>query len=630
MIISSSRSSQSQQLLIALILGVLAYVISQVVVLNCPLTTDEGSYLFQAHNFSRLQIALPAPAAKTMFFHEMNIMDDSVGWLSRYSPGHALWLTPGVLAGEPRFMVALAAVVSCLCISAAGIRLGLHKLMMPLLLLCSPFFLFMHATLLSHTSGLAAVSVMLWAYIRWKQEGKAFFAALAGLAWAFFFLNRSFSALLLAAPFGIDALVDLLRLRTARSLSTTLLFAVSAILGGILYLGYNYLAVGDPFTPTYLYYEPSDNLGFGSRHIQDGTVHHTLVRGIENLWQNLLLLDKWLFGIRTYFVLFVVCLVGGWRRRWSGLFLGVIVSVAVGYIFFWYKGVSYTGPVYYFELLPFILLSIGFGLQCLGQQSWIGSPHGKGIACLIGILCLFQVGSFFYAEGKKIRDQQATMSALHRVIESAPENSMVFVDTAYRGLHRHVKRGLAFNPQGEESDPLIALTGAVHPKVGYRSYPGKQYFHIQQDGEQFILQPLETSVPLNYSFSSTQAHSQVGQKRVTENGKGEIVIEQGDGSEVGYMVFGMYRYLVPGEYILAVDIEVTATESDKPVTIELAQDQGQSILIAKNLGDLKGGRYELPFTIEVIGEVEPRIHYGGSGSVTIGDMCIIEKQKPME
>lgn len=60
--------------------------------------------MFQARIFLEGALARPLPPLPHLFDHEMIILDERIGWLSRYSPGHPLWLMPGVAVGILRLM----------------------------------------------------------------------------------------------------------------------------------------------------------------------------------------------------------------------------------------------------------------------------------------------------------------------------------------------------------------------------------------------------------------------------------------------------------------------------------------------------------------------------------------------
>jgi hypothetical protein len=135
------------------------------------------------------------------------------GWLSRYPPAHSLWLLIGILAGAPHLAVSLAAGLSVWIFSSTARPVNLHPLLLAAIMVFSPYFLMMNGTLLSHTSALPASCLMLWAYISWKITKNKRYAFIAGMAWSWLFLNRTYTGLLIALPYALDAIFDLARNR---------------------------------------------------------------------------------------------------------------------------------------------------------------------------------------------------------------------------------------------------------------------------------------------------------------------------------------------------------------------------------------------------------------------------------
>lgn len=169
-------------LLFAVIGALLSWVSAHSIFLGVPTGSDENSYFFQANSFADGVISRDAPPFHDRFKQYMVILDDEAGWLSRYPPAHPLWLAPARWFGSVYVLTALAAALGVAFLCAAGLALGIPPLILALTLLPSPYFVFMYGTALSHTSGFMAVSILLWAYIRWQKGSGARFAVFAGLA----------------------------------------------------------------------------------------------------------------------------------------------------------------------------------------------------------------------------------------------------------------------------------------------------------------------------------------------------------------------------------------------------------------------------------------------------------------
>ena len=591
------------------------------VFLDAPITTDENAYLFQAHCFADGTLARPAPKPKRMFPHEMLIMDDQVGWLSRYPPGHAAWLTPGVLAGRPRIMVSLAALLSFLVMGRLGASLGLSRFLLPGLLLVSPYFLFMHGTLLSHTSGLLAVSIMLLSYVRLKQGGSVFFAVLAGLAWGALFLNRTYTAALVAVPFGLDALVDLARQRTARNLAGTLLFVLASGLGLAGYLLYNHLAVGDPWTPTYLYYQASDALGFGPRPPGQIPAVHTPAAGLRAMWDNLLLLDRWLFGFPGSLALILALGLFGWNRRWSPLCLAVPLCVWLGYVLFWFEGIRIVGPVYYFETLVFLLVLAGFGLQRLHDLAAVMS-RWRSLPVTFSWLVVACCSLLFSRQQAGVLRAWQEMGGQYRaLLAGAPANSLILAPRV-EGKH-YVSRGMAFNPRGLASDPLVAATGKLDRRILAGAFPERTPYDLVVDNGRLRLEPFVDKTPISYRFPVADTFCRTGENQGDTTAGRQRVARAGV-HPPDWLAFGATFWVGPGDYRLQVSLQMDGVRAEAPLMVDVVTDGGRRVLARRAVTEPGNSLVELVFQVSRSTRIEPRIYYNGTGTVVAKMMRILQ------
>ncbi len=618
---AGEAGSLKRQLLLiffAVLVGLVTFVVSQAVFQNAAITTDEHAYLMQAAAFSEGKIARPEPPASAFFLHEMMIMDSKVGWLSRYPPGHALWLVPGVILGQPRIMVSFAAALAVYVCANIGLLLGLPAFLLPLMLLCSPFFIFMNGTLLSHTSGLPAAALMLFCYVYWKEKNRPLFALFAGLAWSVLFLNRTYTGLLIALPFALDALWDLFKARNRATLSATFLFVISSSLGVLGYLYYNYLAVGDPLLPTYLYYAPSENLGFGMRHLDVLPFEHTFSLGVSYIRDNVLLLDKWLWGFPGSLVVVFFCTVFGWHKRWSLLCVLVCLSVPVGYVFFWFKGITTVGPVYYFELLPFLLLATGLGLGKLLRLP----KNGVSLPVVPVVLVVFAgLGlRFMYQQGCSLRAYQAIIGQYQRILKTAPRHSLILVER-FAGMHS-VEKGTSFNSRGLDSDPLMVAAGKQHPRLILDLFPSRQHFHLFRRGDRLLLEPYENHQPIEYTYFVTGTGATTG---INEQRSGEKVRRARNGiDKAGWLVEGDKRLLGPGTYTLQVPIMLDNIDPAYPLYLQVISQDGSILAAIKIMENGDRRPVTMQFSVKKITTIWPRLYYSGTGDVVVRDMKIAE------
>lgn len=607
----------------ALLAAAAAYIIGSVVFCQAPLTTDENSYVFQANNFLDGVISRPYPDFPDIFWHKMIIMNEEAGWLSRYPPSHSLWLVPGVFIGNPYLLVALGAGLALWMIAKSASLLGCNPVVPALLVLCSPFFLFTHGTLLSHTSGLLASALMLLFYILWRRTGSVKYAALAGLAWGWLCLNRTYTALWLAIPFVADTLIRLIRYRNRKELLGAFAFALSAATGVLLLLIYNYLAAGNPMTMTYLYYDSSEGPGFGPRHTGSIVIHHNLRRGLANLLTNLSLLDRWLLGFRGSAIVLAVLAIAGWNATWTPLLLSSAVCVWIGHVFFWYAGTQETGPAYYFETLPYLIVAAALGASRLWTWCQRFRIFRSVAAILAACLLVITSGSFMLRTGRKLRPDYSKRAQLTALMRAAPSGSLIFVEP---GPHTDY---IAFNPRALDSDPLIVKTIYGSNKAVMKRFPDRKFFLLRA-GDRPELVPIKPDETYHFVIAGPYMHRRTGTNLSLPGGKVRAAHAGKHGA--GWLAFGRRAYVFPGRFTLSYDMEISGCPSnDAAVVLDVASRGGRDIhACRKILGNIPRSSVVLEFTAQGFYTVEPRIYYTGHGDVTLHSLRIMEAAKSTE
>ena len=580
----------------ALAAAVCSLFVNQYVYFNTPVTTDENSYVFQAHNFLEGRIARPCPPIPPVFYHEMIIMDSKVGWMSRYPPAHSLWLVPGVEIDQPRLMIALAAAISVWFISGSVLSLGGSALAVCFVLLFSPFFQFMYGTRLSHTSGLMAVSVMWWAYLRWQTGGRVGFAAVAGLAWAFLFLNRTYTGALMAVPLGLDVVIRLgLHWRRAPQWRGTILFGCFALAGVGAYLLYNNLALGDPFCSTYLYYQDRWRLGFGA--------DHSVADGLRITWNNILLMDRWLWGMPGSLWVIWAAVVLGWSASWTPVCLACILAVIGGYSAFNFPGFNTCGPYYYFETLPFFCTVISLAVARI--RRW---RHGR--ALLILLLLVLMVGSlaFMKHEAKRTRKARVEDVRAQSALHQAPSNALVFVS----GFHEVVGRNLLLNDRGLQSDPLVVQNWGKKNLLVARTFPDRTPYELRPGQDQ--VQPLAIE-PSFYvcDIPAEDCESSMGLRE--ESGDGAWMVHPVR-DKAGILASGKWVDVVAGRYQIVCRVTYDGVEPQAPLRLDVIEESDGHLVDSQILNRCTvDADIVFPFEMNGYDRVRPTLYYGGTGNV---------------
>jgi len=587
-----------------------------------PITTDENSYVFQAYTFSEGKLSREVPPIKSPFSHQMLLMDDNHGWISRYSPGHALWLAGGSLLHNARLMVYLAAFLSIWISFLIGKELGVPKFIIPSLLLFSPFFLFMHGTLLSHSTGLLSSSILFLSYLRWRKYFSLKYALIAGLAWSWLYLNRTYTAASMGIAFGIDALYFLSKNRDKKILTGTCVFALSSLVGVLALFLYNYLIINDPFTPTYLYYEPSENLGFGMRHTQGLAINHTLKNGLLNLKNNLILLNTWLFGFEGSAILLLILSIIGLNFQWLLIIFLPIILVGASYIFFWYPGPSEIGPGYYFELLPFLMAAAGMGSKRIWHY-WRQSYKLKLISfSIIFIIYACFASKFMIEKGNKLRKTTNYKAMVRKTISKAPDNSLIMLD----GIpYPHIDM-LNFNKRGLNNSSLIVRSHSNSNNLIAKCFPDKTPYILRGGDENRLIPFKIDNRPLKIEYRASTSLLKVGSNiQIQGHGKNNLRVAYEDEHKAGLLSYGRYHVVEPGTYKVLFDFVSFVAHKEFPVLFDIVTNRGKITLDKKELYVAFDNEViTLNFSTDKYIRIEPRVFYQGKGKVVLRKITILK------
>lgn len=584
------------RLLASVAAAVGSLLVNQGVYRNTPVTTDENSYVFQARTFLEGHVARPYPPVAQVFQHEMIILSPQVGWLSRYAPAHALWLLPGVWLGQPRLMAAVAAGLAVWFISGGILLIGGSVGIGCLVLLCSPYFQFMNGTLLSHTSGLATVAILWWAFLSWQIHGSRWHAVVSGLAWAFLFLNRTYTAALLAVPLGIAALVHLgVRWRNPRQWTGTLLFGTCAAVGLGLFLLYNALAVGNPFVATHAFYGDEAAVGF--------TAGHTWRDGLRDMWGNLRLLDLWLLGSPGSLILVSLAVVIGWSRIWSLVCVGGVASVVVGYSAFSSPGFNTCGPYYYFETLPFLVTFLALAAARLER-----GPMGRRMVLLFAVAMLIAGGAFMKQETRRTRKDRAADVRAQEALRHAPPGALIFVG----GFNETVGRQLLLNERGLRSDPLVVQDWGRRNYLTARTFPDRACYRLRPGMDRVVpfMVPFQKVV---CEADAADVQSEVGRLVAGDGTPEPVLVTATNGARAGWLAYGKRFPVLAGRYRVTFRLDSAEVPAATPGLIEVRDADGHRLAQREVCGTSTNAGQVLEFVMPAYGTVEPRVRYGGDG-----------------
>ncbi|WP_435094777.1 glycosyltransferase family 39 protein [Halorubrum sp. N11] len=482
---------------VAVATGLLTFGIAATLFRYHSVNHDEGVYLTQAALLLSGQLEIHAGTLADAV-HPWFFIEDGGRLYPKYNPvPAAMFAVSLALFGEPRVTLAVvaagnAALVFLLGAAAFDRRVGLAA---AVLFAASPLALVTSSVFLPYAPTTFLNLLFAVAYLRGVRDRSLPLAGLAGVAIGLAFFARPFTAVLFAAPFIVHALAGVaVGLREAGIPPLSLPESVRrhglTALFGTLFVGvtlaYNLRMTGSLLTFPYEAFAPMDGPGFGERrilgHSEDYTPELALRSNGYALWY---LATRWVVAgpLGT-----LLALVGGGlaARRWlsgrrafgvgggdgddnaiadrrfertAGLLLaGVVVSVAVGNLFFWGTNnllatlsdptdglVAAFGPFYHFDLL--VPLSVfggvavvagGRGLSRLRARLASRATPGaaQGVVVAVAVLALFGGALGAAAAVEAPLDRHTAYAdkyeAAYEPIESASfADDLVFIPTPY-------------------------------------------------------------------------------------------------------------------------------------------------------------------------------------------------------
>ncbi len=483
-------------LVLALVGGVLVLLVAALVLHWTPLTDDENTYLFMGRIIASGRLALASHPAQE-FFDNIFVINDG-RWYGQFPFGFPAFLALGCLLGSPYLATILAAavlagVVYLIGRRAYGARAGV---LAGLLALVSPTYLATSATLLSHSSVLLFIALAALGCVIGVESDRDGGALLAGVAGGIAFHMRPLTAALLLLP-PVLVLIGHCRrlgLRAGLRRLACLLLPSGLAVAGMLYL--NQVMNGSPFLTNYdvkWAREATENhiLGFG---VYPWEIHHTFRSALRNLVMNLIKVDLWLFGwpVSLIFVLYWAASPG--KRSWDLAWAAAIVLSFAAYFFYFWPGVSDTGPVLYFELLlPFALLSARGMLAAVRRHS-LG-----GVMRFVLASTLVAWATFHQVQARTLRRVAWEADEPYRLMEErGVHHAVVFMDYYIKPFCSKSWVAGRRNPTPVlRDDRLYVLDlNLCREKMAYY-FPNRDFYRFRYDEEtdEAVLEPVFMEVP---------------------------------------------------------------------------------------------------------------------------------------
>ena len=514
------RSSRQRRvtllgLVVALLTGVVVYVLATNLFPYHSVNDDEGVYLLQASMLLEGQLFLYpgrlAEVVRPWFFVVADAPADlgGVKLYGKYSP-----LVPAVFALSKALTGSFDVVLGVVAAGSAALVYGITAqafdrktgVLSALVLLGSPLFLVSSATFLPYAPTTLFNLLFGFAYVRAARRESLLWGVLSGTAIGVAFFARSYTAVLFALPFIGHSLWSLWRAWQGDAFEPTLKRYLAVAVPGLVFVGltlaYNVVVTGDPFVFPYAAFAPEDGLGFGHREILGYERNYTPALAAETTVRLLTLFaTKWTTAGVVGTLFFLVGLgvtlrriVGGTAtaRRPSPLskrgratarmperevqlvLAGLVASVVLGNAYFWgtLNGlrnnlIDLLGPFYHFDLLLPLSAFTAVGVLTTARtlrrelRARFSASEVRGVLLLVLVVSApvvataeAQVLSEPLAENGQRTENLAT--TYEPFVETEFDDAVVFVPDPYGDWQQHPFQYLRNDP-GFDGDVLYVL-----------------------------------------------------------------------------------------------------------------------------------------------------------------------------
>jgi 4-amino-4-deoxy-L-arabinose transferase-like glycosyltransferase len=398
----------------------------------------------------------------------------------KYPLGWPALLALGVLARAPWVVNPLLAALALYLVYRLGKTLydGPTGLLAAALGLCSPLFLVLGGSYLSHMASLVWLLLFsLW--FVWTAEGKSWWFALgAGLAIGMAFLTRSLTAMAYATPFAIYSLIQILR-KSQPHWHRYLLIAAGGGLMAMLSFAYQWALTGDPWLNPYTLWWPYDRLGFGAG-IGAMPGGHSPTYALINLEQDLSRAATDVLGWPALSWLPLLLGLGLRPRKprdWA--LLAPFACLVIAYLFYWIGSPSRLwGPRYDFDGFAGLWLLASVGL--LKVWAWAKDRPGWLKPVLAGGLVLMVVVNL--AANLPFRMQEAhgfygiSRAQLQPIQEAGLENALVIVYA-----DRWLEYGAMLSGMSPTLDDSVIFARGSSPEIDaavIAEHPGRTVYYL--------------------------------------------------------------------------------------------------------------------------------------------------------
>lgn len=460
-----------------------------------PKGGDEAAYFFQSKIYAAGEMSAPVPEVSdpSAHFPFRHFVFDQGRWFIVYTPFHSLLMAPFTAAGAAPLLGPLEGLLSLLGLYLL-IRLWAGELMArvsALLMMFSPFFLFMTTTFMAHNTNLMLVTWSLYLISRRVKGAGAGFSLGGGLLMGLAFTTKPYPVLvwLVFVPLAVIAGCR------KRWLSILAPAALAAALPFALFLVTNHYYTGSPFEAGYDMVRGGKLIGFGPDKAwfpEYGDYAHTPLRGLMNLARQAGVGSTILFGWPFLSLAPMLLSVRAVRRDRRVLWLYLPIGLIMVLMWLHYCPAIDYGPRHYYTFLPVIILLSALGLrEALGIAGDRKGVRGRNLVT-VTVLGLFLVNLLVYIpEGIRLRsgpwqtiDRMPEELARGRVTEPA----VVFMQAGQHG-YPNICSGLNFDSPFLDGPVIYCAHQTTGEDIEFmEAFTGRNPYLYWFDGASFHLE----------------------------------------------------------------------------------------------------------------------------------------------
>ena len=445
----------------------LAAALSYFVYENHPHVPDEAQYIFQANYLAARQLTVKAPPVPEAFATYM-IPEREARWFGIFPPAFPLMLAVSVKLNAVWLVNPLLAAV-CILLSYLFFQEIYSRRFARIavaLLCCSPWFIFMAMSFMSHVFTLAcALSAAVLLSKSFKNQN-LIYAFGAGLAIGIVYLTRPLDGAVAAVLAGAWTFIKFPNFKA--KLTNAIVLIVGTMATAALIFPYNSAVTGSAtLSPSDAYYtkyfpEGVMSFGFGANRgfhwDLDAFPGHSPLEAVVNAALNTFLLNTELFGWACGSLVLIApfTFAGAFRKKdwWA---YAVIAVVVFGYSFFWYHGGPDFGARYWFLcIIPLVALTVR-AIEWLGQivaEVDAGNRLHPRVILAVAMLCAASL--IVYIPWRSLDKYHHYLEMQPGILELAKRNNFGKSLVLIRGAeHPDYLSAWIYNPLNYEGDAPI-------------------------------------------------------------------------------------------------------------------------------------------------------------------------------